>query len=495
MRQPDGIVPAMSEKDPTAAIIDAAQYLRGVRPLDPGELVQYVPEEIHPSAVTDVLRDRAMDLRIRERPDHTFVPVDEGPIHPEFAGIHAFPDRLTAVVEDCLIDAYGEDWYAGTSGDRLRDAIRTFKSAYFEGDPVTYDREAALGYAIYHLPGGYARIQYVLDVLGRAGRLSACNRVLEVGPGVGGVAAGLADYLGEDVPVEYLGIEPSGPALEIADRVLTTTHRNFRWRLERGTIQTADPDGPYDLLLLANVLGELEDPSAVVEPLVELVAEDGSVILLEPADERTSRLLRRVESALVDDLGLVDVFAPTLRLWPNRRPTDACWSFARQQLLTVPPFQRALDEGDRARTPARDPATGEFVNVDVRYAYAILRPDGQRATTYRPARSRVAALGESESHIGDRVNVAVVKLSHSLAAVDAHPLYVIGDGSQDEEHFAVHTRPTSLNEALTSANYGDILEVEGALVLWNEDEHAYNVIVDEETIVDRVPTGIETTRG
>lgn len=484
----------MSEEDPAGAILDAARYLRSVRPLDPAELVEYVPDGIDTAAVTEVLRERAVDLQIRERPDNTFVPVDDGAADPAFVGIDAVPDRITAAVEACLIDAYGKDWYDGASGDRLRRAIRSFKAAYFEGEAVTYDREAALGYAIYHLPGSFARIQYVLDVLGRAETLPACNRVLEVGSGVGGVGLGVADFFGGSIPVEYHGIEPSGPATELAARLLNTTHRNFRWCLKQNTIQAADPEGPYDLLVLANVVGELDDPAAVVESLVELVAEGGSLILLEPADERTSRLLRQVESGLVDDRGLADVFAPTLRLWPNGQPRDACWSFVRQQSLAVPPFQRALDEGARERTPARDPATGEFVNVEVRYAYGILRPDGQRASAYRPARARVAALGESGAHIGDRVNLAVVKLSQSLAEGEAHPVYVIGDGSQDEEHFAVHPSPTSLNDALASSNYGDILEIEGGLVLWNDDEGAYNVIVDEETIVDRVPTGVETTR-
>jgi hypothetical protein len=63
---------------------------------------------------------------------------------------------------------------------------------------------------------------------------------------------------------------------------------------------------------------------------------------------------------------------------------------------------------------------------------------------------------------------------------------MIGDGSQQTDHFAVLTDESALNRALLEADYGDLLHVENGLVLWNDDEAAYNVVVDGETVVDRV---------
>jgi hypothetical protein len=144
----------------------------------------------------------------------------------------------------------------------------------------------------------------------------------------------------------------------------------------------------------------------------------------------------------------------------------------------VPGTQRALDRaGDD---------TGEFVNVDVQYAYAVLRPDGDRRLDWRPDPNRYAKLADSEAHVTDRVDVATVKLSHDLAD-DGHPLFLIGDGSQSTDHYAVLTRETSLNEALRESTYGDGLSIERALVLWNDDEGAYNLVVDDETLVEPVP--------
>jgi hypothetical protein len=95
-------------------------------------------------------------------------------------------------------------------------------------------------------------------------------------------------------------------------------------------------------------------------------------------------------------------------------------------------------------------------------------------------------MAEAESYVTERVNLAAVKLSQDLSEGE-NPLYLVGDGSEDVDHFAVHAEPSSLNDDLTQAEYGDGLYLENALVLWNDDEEAYNIVVDGETVVDRIP--------
>lgn len=472
--------------DREAAVLASARYLRNVRPLDPAELCEYVEADIDAADVRDILRTHAIELAMYERKDGLFEPVPVAPDPPVFDGVDAFPDDLADVVRSQLRIAFGRDWFEGASGDGIREAIRAFKAAYFRGEGVAYDRLTALGYAIYHLPGTYAKTQYVLDICGRANLLPAPLRVLEIGPGVGGAAMGLADYLGDDWPVAYRGIEPSAAAVEVCEDMFDRRDRNFDWTLETERVEAAALEGPYDLILLANVVNELDRPVETIARLRDVLAEDGSIVAFEPADERTSRTLRRVERGLYERGNELDVYAPTLRLWPDSYPTDDCWSFEVEDPIAVPDFQRRLDEGKRASPDERDPATGEFVNVELRYAYSILRTDGQRRSTVQATRARFAPLAESADNVGERINLAVVKLSHSLADADAHPLYVIGDGSQREEHFAVHTRSTGLNRTLEEAPYGAVLSVEAGLVLWNAEESAYNVVVDEDTIVDRI---------
>ena len=153
------------------------------------------------------------------------------------------------------------------------------------------------------------------------------------------------------------------------------------------------------------------------------------------------------------------------------------WSFEKKPDIELPAMQKRLD----------DPAggTGEFVNVDVQYAYSVLRTDGERGIDITPDRGAHAPMADAERYVTDRVNLLAIKLSHDLSEEGSNPLYLLGDGSQTTDHFAVVTDPSVLNDDLGTADYGDLLSIRNALVLWNDDEAAYNVVVDGETSVDR----------
>ncbi|WP_089383471.1 small ribosomal subunit Rsm22 family protein [Halorubrum vacuolatum] len=480
------------------AVRNNANYLRRVRPIDPEEIAEYIEGSPHPAVVRETLREEAFDLRLREREDGTFVPVPDEPVEPPGWAPEALPEAYSLAVEDLLVGEFGANWHRGESGDRLRTTIRQLKADYLYGNDVTYDRIAAFGYAIYHLPGYYAAIGYVLDDLVENRLLDRQLRVLDVGAGVGGPALGLHDYLPEDAVVEYHAIEPSANA-EVLDSLLTATDRNFRTSVYRepvesflgmedaGSRSTALAsaerlDGPIDLVLLGNVLSELSEPASVVAELGSLLAADGSLLALAPADLHTATELREVERAVTEDGSDLTVYAPTLRLWSGMTPSDRGWSFDVASDLAVPAFQARLDEA-AARGPEDEP--GEFINVDVQFAYSILRTDGARRVDVQASVDRCAPLSASEDHVTDRVNLLVVKLSHDLSE-GGNGVYKIGDGSQRVEHYAVCTRETELNRHLREADYGAVVFIENGLVLWNDDEEAYNVVVDAETVVDLV---------
>jgi hypothetical protein len=246
-----------------------------------------------------------------------------------------------------------------------------------------------------------------------------------------------------------------------------------------------DPDGPFDLLLFANVLSELEEPAAVLDRYLDALDPEGTAVALAPADRETATGLREVERA-VERQGAT-VYAPTHRLWPGETPSGECWSFTRKPDLDVPAVQRRLDGGARgsgAESGDRSPGDGEFVNADVQYAYSVLRADGHRRVGYRPDPDRLARMADADAHVTDRIDCAGVKLSPDLGSDS--PLFLVGDGSERVDHFAVRAVPSELTRALVEAPYGAVLRFENVLVLWNDDEGAYNLVVDGETVVDRV---------
>jgi len=480
-----------------AAVRNNANYLRNVRPIDPEEIAEYIEGGAHPAVVRETLREEAFDLRLRERDDGAFEPVPEEPAPDPDWRPTAFPEAYSFALEDLLVREFGANWHRGESGDDLREAVRRLKDDYLYGNDVAYDRVAALGYAIYHLPAYYATIGYVLDDLVENGLVDRTLRVLDVGAGVGGPALGLHDYLPDDAVVDYHAVEPSAAA-DVLDHVLDETGRNFRSTIHEETAESflgidggeaggdaagaVDTPDEFDLVVFGNVLSELDDPVAVVEAALARLAADGSVVAFAPADRNTAMGLREVERAVATPESGVETYSPTLRLWPNATPSDGGWSFDVAGDLDVPPFQRRLDEVAE-RGSADEP--GEFVNVDVQFAYAILRPDGERRVDVRASDGRCARMADSESHVTDRVNLLAVKLSHDLSDGE-NALYLVGDGSQTVDHYLVCTRETVLNDDLRTADYGSVVFVENGLVLWNDDEGAYNVVVDDETVVDLV---------
>ena len=454
------------------AIRANAKYLKRVRPIDPDEIHEYVDGQPHPSAVRQVLREAAVDLGLIERADGTFTPVDDGPIEPD-GEVSRFPEPYANLLLDRLVDRYGIDWASDDSGDNLRSVIRQFKAEYFDGMSVSYDEDTAFGYAIYHLPATYASFWYVIDELARSSLLPRQLRVLDVGAGVGGPAVALYDFLTDEALVDYHAVEPSAAA-DLLETMIDETGPNFHTTIHRTTAEAFDPPGEFDLVCFVNVLSELGRPAETVERYGDSLDGEGSIVAIEPADRETSIGLRRIERTVVDGL---TVYSPTIRLWPDREPESRCWSFDVKPDLEVPEFQQRLDSsGDSA---------GEFVNVDVQYSYAILRPDGSQRVEYVPDPDRFAKMAEMERHVTDRIDLVGIKLSHDLSD-DGHPLFLIGDGSEQVDHFAVLTNQTSLNRPLEKAAYGSLLVLKNVLVLWNDDEGAYNLVVDDEATVDSV---------
>ena len=493
---------------------DTVNYLREVRPIDPAEIQDYFDDQPHPAVVKQAIREEAFSLDLIEREDGTFVPAVDDAVAPPNWAPQGLPSEYERVVVDRLVDRFGLDWADGESGDDLREAIRRLKADYYHGNPVEYDEVAALGYAVYHLPDYYAAMGYVLDDLAENGDLPRKLRVLDVGAGVGGPALALIDYLhaavgetdgspaqgaGEDESpplIEYHALEPS-PAADLLEELLEETPRNVHTTVHRETAEEFDPEelGEIDLLTFCNVLSELDDPAATAERYLDAVADDGTMLGMAPADLETATGLREVERTLARPDSGPSVYSPTLRLWPGETPSDRGWSFDVRPEVEAPRMQQQLDGGERGERGSERDEPGTFTKTTVQFAYTLLRPDGTRRSQIVASAERHAKAAETERHVSNRIDLLTVKLSPDLSrqgertreyGADPNPVFKIGDGSEEVEHYAVLTQHTGLNRDLQDADYGAVLSIENVLALWNDDEEAYNLVVDGETVVDLV---------
>ena len=461
------------------AVRDTAKYLRQVRPIDPAEIQAYVPGQPDPRTIRQVLREQAMALGLAEGADGLFRPAATGPFQPEFEGVTALPERYETRVTDLLVDRYGPEWYRGETGQAIRDRIDRLKADYFDGRSVRYDMDVALAYAIYHLADYYATTQYIVAELAQDGLVPSQARVLDVGAGVGGPALGLIDLFDVDrAPdehpiLEYHAVEPSAAA-DVLEAVLGDGPRNVTKRVHRQSAEEFDPGGGYDLIFFNNVLSELDTPVETAARYLDAIEDSGSLVLVAPADRTTSIQLREIEREL--EARGTTVYGPTVRLWPNDRPTDTCWSFDQRSDIEVPSVQELLSR--EAERPA------SVQNTSVKYSYSVLRRDDTRRYDVALDQSNVAKLADMETHVGSRIDLVVAKLSQNLSE-GGHPLFKISDGSESSSHFAVLVNETELNRDLRTGAYGDLLQITNGLALYNDDKEAYNIVVDEETMVDR----------
>jgi hypothetical protein len=237
-----------------------------------------------------------------------------------------------------------------------------------------------------------------------------------------------------------------------------------------------------DLLVFSNVLNELNDKSPeqradIVMHYAGQLAPDGTILIIEPAEEAVSTQLR-VLSLVLKKRGLT-VHSPCSYIWGTNCTPDRCWSFVTKPCIRPTKMMETLAA---CNEPFR------YVNTDIKYSYVVLRKDRKTRDTYRvPAGSRVLRLSQIHRHVDKRINLIAAKMSENLG--DAKNLmFRLCDGTADTPVYAVvpsfHITPE--NKVIVSAPYGAILELQGVLVHHNPKHNAYNVLVSRNTRINSV---------
>jgi SAM-dependent methyltransferase len=462
---------------------DTVRYLQKVRPLDPQELATYVDGDA--ATIEAILRTRAVDWGLIQDDRGRYQPAPSGAVPAGEWAPHTLPSEIEEIGSELLSAYGGRSWARGDSGERLRAAVDALKADYMAGRTVSYTQETLLAYLIYHLPRYYATIGYVLTPLLERSLLRRPIRVAEIGAGTGGPMVGIGDRLGPKSLIEYHAVEPS-PAIDVLEEMTAATSPNLHPQVHRSRVERwlEDPHGPFDLIVCANILGELHDPAGVMRRLLGCLHDDGALVLVEPGDREQSVRLRTVERQLTAD---ARVFAPEPRLWAGHQPSDSGWGFDVGVQLEPPSWQRQL------QAAAPEPSAGTYLNPHVQFSYSILRPDGQIRFDPPFDRQRVTPLSETPGKITDRINVVGTKLSHDLSSMpESNGVFRIGDGSQAEDHFIIKTVSGELVDAIDWVPYGSVCRFEGVLALWNDAEGAVNLVVDHASVVE--PLALPDTR-
>jgi SAM-dependent methyltransferase len=317
--------------------------------------------------------------------------------------------------------------------------------------------------------------------------------ILDVGTGPGVVPFAIADFYSRlsEAEARVYSVEKSDEHREafmyLRDAFVPKGGRVSVKSPLQSDIRSLDlarlPD-KIDLLIFSNVLNELPDTTletrtAMVAHLSDRLAPDGSILIVEPADEENATRMRSLSIALLKK-GLT-IYSPCSFIWGSTCAAPRCWSFETAPAIRLPLLMETL---------AHCEDSYRYVNTDIKFSYAILRKDGRRQKNFRlSGGSKFLRLSKLHLHVGKRINVASVKMSGELGNARSH-VFKLCDGTAKTPVYAVlpsyHITPQ--NDLITSAPYGTILELQNVLVRYNKAHDAYNLLVNRNTTITPAKT-------
>lgn len=402
------------------------------------------------------------------------------------------PPELETAIEQYISRKTDKELTDPVMLDRLRKAIVFQKFDYWKPThqrALQYTKAySVLGYLAYHFPVYFIQAEHLLAMLARDGLLKEKMTILDAGTGPGVVPLAIADFWSrlETATATVYSIERSEEHIEafmyLRDQCTKKGERASIKPPIKADLLNLDPakiPQQIDLMIFSNVLNELSNLSLdqradMVMKFAGRLAPDGSILMVEPAEETSSTSLRLLSLAL-KKRGLT-IHSPCSFIWNTNCTPDRCWSFTTNRNIQPTRMMGKLSECDE---PFR------YINIDIKYSYVVLRKDEKTRCSYRvPAKSRVLRLSQVHRHVEKRVNFIAAKMSENLGD-GKNLMYRLCDGTADKLVFGVipvyHVTPE--NELLKTAPYGTILKLEGVLVRFNKAHNAYNLLVSRNTRV------------
>ena len=487
-------------------LISTIKYVAGTRPAF--LLSEILPFLEEPVPVDEIYRIISPDLsrvgltakktgddveisRVQKKPAYILNEGEQKRIDTFLAG-REVPFTLAEAIERYITKKAGKDWNDPAVIERLRKAIVAQKDDYWKPShkrSLRYTKGySVLGYLAYHFPVYFLQTGHLIAGLARDGLLKKNMTILDVGTGPGVVPLAIAELWSrlDGARAAVYSIERSEEHIEaflsLRDAVVPRGGPvSIKPPIRADILEPLPATIPekIDLIIFSNVLNELpESPidtqAGIVERIAERLAPDGTVLIIEPADEDNATRMR----ALTAELHKRGLFIHGPCSFIRGTPCTAlrCWSFTTAPVIRQTRLMEAL---------ARCEESYRYVNIDIKYSYALLRKDGVRREGYRVAPgSKFLRLSKLHQHVEKRVNIAAVKMSGELGDAKNH-LFKVCDGTAKTPVYAVlpafHITPG--NEALRSAPYGSVLEMRGVLVRYNKAHNAYNLLVNRNTTV------------
>jgi hypothetical protein len=409
-----------------------------------------------------------------------------------YLSLDTMPSFLESAIEQYISRKTGKEWSDPVVLGRLRRAIVAQKDDYWKPTDkrsLQYTKGySVLGYLAYHFPVYFMQARYFLALLARDGLLKQRMTILDLGTGPGVMPLAIEDFWMclDSARATVFSVELSKEhieAFEALTRSVAVKDPQVKIESPKEADITSPRDVPIpesvDLMIFSNMLNELgslpiAERAYIVMSYAERLASDGTILIIEPAEEATSTGLRMLALAL-KKRGF-SIYAPCTFIWGTNCTPDRCWSFQTAPSIRPTRIMNSLAGCDE---PFR------YVNTDIKYSYVMLRKDGKvRTSCLIPNKTKALRLSKIHLNVGKRITVVAAKMSEDLGDADTH-IFKLCDGSAEKPIYAVlpafHIALS--NRELGSASYGTVLEFRNVLVRYNPVHDAYNLLVSRNTAI------------
>ncbi len=300
------------------------------------------------------------------------------------------------------LDALARDRGWPTSSDPARLAARVAKlsAAYNAGDlgklRSTEALSARLGFSFARdTPKAAGAVRELVATGALRLPENRALRVLDLGAGLGASTWGVWAALSASAPgtagrIEAVCVDEDSSALSIATAIAGARRERDALVVDLETRRSTifrgvrDEKGPFDLVILGQVLSELdgtlETQTDLIRSALDGLAPDGSVVLIEPALRDRTRHLHSLRDALVQ--GGVRVFAPCVHEAPcPALAAEGAWCHEDLD-VDLPPWLREVA------------ALAGLRWQGLTFSYLVLRKDGRSLRECAPSAALVRMVSE-----------------------------------------------------------------------------------------------------
>lgn len=379
--------------------------------------------------------------------------------------------------------------------DRIRKAITRQKDQYWkerENRRIAYDKGYdILGYLAYQLPVYVIQFEYILFQLAMDGLLRRDMTIIDAGTGPGVVPLAVIDFFGrlqEDYHLEIHAIEQADEHCEAflhivpafrGDNNRVSLHPVIKEDLRVIDVDVLPADA--DLIVFQNVLNEIKgsgpkEQAEIVKRFLPSLRDDGTLLLVEPADHANATGLRK----LVDELitGGMGLYGPCTFIRGTRcRPAD-CWTFEEKTPIHPTTLMEAL--------ASSTPEPYRYINTDIKYASAILRKDTRTKEGYRvPKWAKYAPFSSLQRHVGRNIDTIGSLMSGDIGDKETH-VFKICDGTAGRPVYAIlpSYHVNAANRVLLSMPYGKVVILQQVLVRYNPRYGSYNLLINKRSRIN-----------